>query len=207
YYVRSEAILKELAESSTIGGHKINFKVRDLVQGVQKLFEKKLFDENGDLKEEFESICNDWFDFNEIIYQNQKMDGDALLSIAQVMQGKYFPNPRDGRDAEEYTRELLVEAIELNDDSLHDIITYGFNVDEYRDFSDLAEKACELLWNRGEKNYASALQVLSNDNGELINGLSNEFALNIVSEARELDSGEEEDKENFENFVSEAGLE
>jgi len=40
-----------------------------------------------------------------------------------------------------------------------------------------------------------------------IPGLSNEFVLKIVQEARELNLGEDEDKDDFENFVSEAGLE
>jgi hypothetical protein len=206
YYVRSEEILKELAEYSSVGGTKINFKVRDLVHGVQKLFEKKLSDENGDIKDEFESICNEWFDFNQLIYQNQTMDGDALLSLAQVQFNKYRPSPTDERDVEEYTRDLLNEAIELNDEALGDIISYGLRPEEYLDFSDLAEKACELLWNRGEKNYANALMVLRNDDYELIPGLSNEFVVQIIQEARDSDLGEEEDKEDFENFISEAGL-
>ena len=41
HHVRSEAILKELAENSSVGGAKINFKVRYLVNAVQRLFEKK----------------------------------------------------------------------------------------------------------------------------------------------------------------------
>ena len=208
YYVRSEEILKELAENSSVGGTKINFKVRDLVHGVQKLFEKKLFDENGDVKDEIVKICNDWFDFNQIIYQNQTMDGDALLSLAQVQFNYYVPFAGDDdSDNKEYTRGLLIEAIELNDESLRDIISNGLLPEEYLDFSDLAEKACELLWSSGEKNYANALMVLSNDDNELIPGLSNEFVLKIVHETRDSDSGEEEEKEEFENFVSEAGLE
>ena len=147
YYVRSEEILKELAEYSSVGGTKINFKVRDLVHGVQKLFEKKLFDENGDIKDEIVKICNDWFDFNQIIYQNQTMDGDALLSLAQVQFNYYVPFAGDDdSDNKEYTRGLLIEAIELNDESLRDIISNGLLPEEYLDFSDLAEKACELLW-------------------------------------------------------------
>ncbi len=207
YYVRSEVILKELAENSSVGGTKINFKVRDLVSAVEKLFGKKLFDEDGDVNDEIEKICNDWFDFNQIIYQNQTMDGDALLSLAQVQFNKYRPSSTDdGGDVEEYTRGLLIEAIELNDEAMIDIIWQGLNPQEYLDFSDLAEKACELLWNREEKNYANALMVLRNDNHELIPGLSNEFVLKIIQETRDSDIGEEEDKEEFENFVSEAGL-
>ncbi len=206
-YVRCEAILKEIAERSSIGGKKINFDISDLVSGVQKLFEKKLFDENGHEKEdEIEKITNDWFDFNQIIYQHQKMDGNALLSLAQVMQLRYYPSPKDGSDVEEYTRALLIEAIELNDEWLIDIIHRGFNVDEYRDFSDLADKACNLLWNRGDKDYANALMVLRNENLELTTGLSNEFAMKVIQETRELNIGEDEDKEDFENFVNEAGL-
>ena len=206
--VRNEAILKELAENSSIGNTKINFKVRDLVSAVEKLFRKKLFDEDGHVKDEVETICNDWFDFNQIIYQNQMMDGDALLSIAQLQFNEYIPYPKDdGIARNEYTRNLLIEAIELNDESLIDIICYGLNPEEYLDFSDLAEKACELLWNRGEKNYANALMVIRNEIEEdLIPGLSNEFVLKIIQEARDSDSGEEEEKEEFENFVSEAGL-
>ena len=49
--------------------------------------------------------------------------------------------------------------------------------------------------------------VLSNDDNELIPGLSNEFVSKIIQETRDSDSGEEEAKEDFENFVSEAGLE
>jgi hypothetical protein len=207
YYVRSEAILKELAENSSVGGTKINFKVRYLVTAVQKHFEKKLFDENGDVKDELETICNDWYDFNQIIYQNQTMDGDALLSLAQVQFNEYRPIPTDGREVEEYTRDLLNEAIELNDECLEDIICHGLLPEEYLDFSDLSEKACELLWNRGEKNYANALIVLRNNDSELIPGLSDEFVVQIIQEARDSDIGEEEDKEEFENFVSEAGLE
>jgi len=205
YYVRSEVILKELAENSSVGGTKINFKVSDLVTAVEKLIVKNLFDENGDYNT---TICNDWFDFNQIIYQNQTMDGDALLRLALVQFNKYRPYPKDdGIDINEYTRDLLIEAIELNDESLMDIILYGLNPEEYLDFSDLAEKACELLWNREEKNYANALMVLRNNEEELIPGLSNEFAVQIIQEARDSDLGEEEDKEEFENFVSEAGLE
>ena len=205
YYVRSEVILKELAENSSVGGTKINFKVRDLVSAVENLIVKNLFDENGDYNT---TICNDWFEFNQIIYQNQTMDGDALLRLAQVQFNKYRPYPKDDEiDVKEYTRDLLIEAIELNDESLMDIIWYGLNPEEYLDFSDLAEKACELLWNREEKNYANALMVLRNDNDELIPGLSNEFVLKIIQETRDSDLGEEEDKEDFENFVSEAGLE
>jgi hypothetical protein len=203
--VRNEAILKELAENSSVGGTKINFKVSDLVTAVEKLIEKKLFDENGDYNT---TICNDWFDFNQIIYQNQTMDGDALLRLAQVQFNKYRPYPQDDEiDLNDYTRNLLIEAIELNDESLMDIILYGLNPEEYLDFSDLAEKACELLWNREEKNYANALMVLRNNEEELIPGLSTEFVLKIIQETRDSDSGEEEDKEDFENFVSEAGLE
>jgi hypothetical protein len=204
YYVRSEVILKELAENSSVGGTKINFKVRDLVSAVENLIVKNLFDENGDYNT---TICNDWFDFNQIIYQNQTMDGDALLRLAQVQFNKYRPYPKDDEiDVKEYTRDLLIEAIELNDESLMDIIWYGLNPEEYLDFSDLAEKACELLWTREEKNYANALMVLRNDNDELIPGLSNEFVLKIIQETRDSDLGEEEDKEDFENFISEAGL-
>ena len=206
-YVRCEAILKEIAEKSSIGGKKINFDISHLVSGVQNLFEIKLFDENGHEKEdEIEKISNDWFDFNQIIYQNQKMDGWALLSLAQVMQLRYYPSPKDGSDVEEYTRALLIEAIELNDKWLIDIIHRGFNVDEYRDFSDLADKACSLLWNREDKDYANALMVLRNENYELTTGLSNEFVLKVIQEARELNLGYEEDKEELEKFVSEAGI-
>jgi hypothetical protein len=208
YYIRSEVILKEIAQNSSVGKKKINFKVRDLVNGGQKLFEKKLFDENGDVKDEFESICNEWFDFNQIIYQNQKMDGDALLSLAQVQFNEYRPSPTDGRDVEEYTRDLLNEAIDLNDEALGDIIKYGLRPEEYLDFSELAEKACELLWNKSEKSYADALMVIGTDDDEfeIKAGISKEFAKKIIKEAREVDSGEEEDKENFENFVSETDL-
>ena len=208
YYVKSEAILKELAENSSIGGTKINFKVRDLVSAVQRLFEKKLSDEN----DEIVKICNDWFDFNHIIYQNQTMDGDALLSLAQVQFNKYIPFATDDvSDNKEYTRGLLIEAIELNDESLADILCHGLSPQEYVDYSDLAEKACELLWNKSVKSYADALMTIAiyddDDERELIAGISEEFAKKIIKEARELDSGEEEDKEEFENFVSEAGLE
>jgi hypothetical protein len=206
YYVRSEVILKELAENSSVGGTKINFKVRDLVSAVENLIVKNLFDENGDYNT---TICNDWFEFNQIIYQNQTMDGDALLSIAQVQFNEYRPSSRDDvRDVKEYTRDLLIEAIELNDESLADILCYGLSPQEYVDYSDLAEKACELLWNKSEKSYADALMVIVTDEDEfeLTAGISEEFAKKIIKEAREIDSGEEEDKENFENFVSEAGL-
>ena len=80
-------------------------------------------------------------------------------------------------------------------ESLMDIILYGLNPEEYLDFSDLAEKACDLLWSRDEKNYANALMVIRNDNDELIPGLSNEFVLKIIQETRDSDLGEEEDKE------------
>ena len=208
YYVRSEVILKELAENSSVGGTKINFKVSDLVTAGEKFFGNYIFDENGYDRSVLQKRNNDWFDFNQIIYQNQTMDGDALLRLAQVQFNKYRPYPKDDEiDVKEYTRDLLIEAIELNDESLMDIIWYGLNPEEYLDFSDLAEKACELLWNREEKNYANALMVLRNDNDELIPGLSNEFVLKIIQETRDSDLGEEEDKEDFENFVSEAGLE
>jgi Domain of unknown function (DUF4116) len=212
YHVRSEKILKELAENSSVGGTKINFKVRDLVSAVEKLFGKKLFDENGDVNDEIEKICNDWFAFNQIIYQNQTMDGDALLSLAQVQFNKYIPFATDDvSDNKEYTRGLLIEAIELNDESLADILWHGLSPEEYVDYSDLAEKACELLWNKSVKSYADALMTIAiyddDDERELRAGISEEFAKKIIKEARELDSGEEEDKEEFENFVSEAGLE
>ena len=58
-----------------------------------------------------------------------------------------------------------------------------------------------------KKNYANALIVLRNNDSELIPGLSDEFVVQIIQEARDSDLGEEEDKEEFENFVSEAGLE
>jgi hypothetical protein len=48
--------------------------------------------------------------------------------------------------------------------------------------------------------------VLRNNDYELIPGLSDEFVVQIIQEARDSDLGEE-DKEEFENFVSEAGLE
>jgi hypothetical protein len=208
--VRSEKILKELAENSSVGGTKINFKVRDLVSAVEKLFGKKLFDENGEESDEFKTICNDWFDFNQIIYQNQTMDGDALLSLAQVQFNKYVPFATDDvSDNNEYTRGLLIEAIELNDESLADILFHGLSPQEYVDYSDLAEKACELLWNKSVKSYADALIIAiydDEDEPELLAGVSEDFAKKIIKEARELDSGEEEDKEEFENFVSEAGL-
>jgi hypothetical protein len=206
YYVKSEAILKELAENSSVGGAKINFKVRYLVNAVQRLFEKKLSDEN----DEIVKICNDWFDFNQIIYQNQTMDGDALLSLAQVQFNKYIPFATDDvSDNKEYTRGLLIEAIELNDESLADILCHGLSPQEYVDYSDLAEKACELLWNKSVKSYADALIIAiydDEDEPELLAGVSEDFAKKIIKEARELDLGEEEDKEEFENFVSEAGL-
>jgi len=211
HHVRSEAILKELAENSSVGGAKINFKVRHLVNAVQRLFEKKLSDGNDDLNDKIVKICNDWFDFNQIIYQNQTMDGDALLSLAQVQFNKYIPFATDDvSDNKEYTRGLLIEAIELNDESLADILCHGLSPQEYVDYSDLAEKACELLWNKSVKSYADALMTIAiyddDDERELIAGISEEFAKKIIKEARELDSGEEEDKEEFENFVSEAGL-
>ena len=200
YYVRSEEILKELAEKSSVGGTKINFKVQDLVFAVQQLFYKKLNDEPTEDSDETEKISYDWFNFNQIIYQNQTMDGKALLCLAQS-RFEYLDNQNLQR-----VRGLLIEAIELNDEYLMDIISYGLNGHEYVDFSDLAEKACELLWNRAEKNYENALMVLRNENHELIPGLSNEFVLKIVQEAKELDLGYEEDKEELENFVSEAGI-
>ena len=199
-YVRCEEILKELAEKSSVGGTKINFKVQDLVSTVQQLFYKKLNDEPTEDSDETEKISNDWFDFNQIIYQNQTMDGKALLCLAQS-RFEYLDNQNLQR-----VRGLLIEAIELNDKYLMDIISYGLYPQEYVDFSDLAEKACELLWNREEKNYENALMVLRNENHELIPGLSNEFVLKIVQEAKELDLGYEEDKEELEKFVSEAGL-
>jgi len=206
-YVRSEVILKELAEKSSVGGTKINFKVRDLVSAVFALFQKKLFDENGDINVKNETICSDWFNFNQIIYQNQTMDGGALLSLAEVHFNEYIPYPKDADDFSNinYTRDLLIEAIELNDESLVDIIFYGLRPGEYLSFPDLAEKACELLWNRGNKNYANALMILRNEDDYLRSGLSNEFVLKIVQETRDSDLGE--DKEDFENFVSDEGLE
>ncbi len=214
-YVRSEGILKELAVNSSIGGNKINFIIRDLVHAGYKFYNKKIKTLNHDYNNVYfdlsynvllDKICNDWFDFNQIIYHNQTMDGNALLALAFFNFEKYRPNPTDGRSVEEYTRGLLNEAIELNDEALVDVINEGLNPEEYLDFSDLAEKACDLLWSRGEKNYANALMVLRSDQGVLIPGLSNEFVLKIIQETRDSDLGEEEDKEDFENFVSEAGL-
>ena len=138
------------------------------------------------------------------------MDGDALLSLAQVQFNKYIPFATDDvSDNKEYTRGLLVEAIELNDESLADILYYGLSPQEYVDYSDLAEKACELLWYKSDKSYADALIIAiydDEDEPELLAGVSEDFAKKIIKEARELDLGEEEDKEEFENFVSKAGL-
>ena len=203
-YVRSEEILKELAENSSVGGTKINFEVSILVSTVQQLFYKKLNDEPTEDSDETEKISYDWFNFNQIIYQNQTMDGHALLCLAQ---SRFETLDNQNLQGYRLVRGLLIEAIELNDKYLMDIIWYGLYPQEYVDFSDLAEKACELLWNRAEKNYENALMVLRNDNDELIPGLSNEFVLKIVQEARELNLGEDEDKDDFENFVSESGLE
>ena len=46
--------------------------------------------------------------------------------------------------------------------------------------------------------------ILRNEDDYLRSGLSNEFVLRIVKESRETDLGEE--KEDFENFVSDEGL-
>jgi hypothetical protein len=207
-YIKSGAVLEELAENSSIEGVNVNFVIRDLVTAVEKYFTNKISKiDVAKFNEETISVCNDWFDLNQIIYKNHKMDGDALLSLAQVQFNQYSPIPTDGREVEEYAKDLLNQAIDLNDESLVSIIMYGLNPEEYLDFSDLAEKACELLWNREEKNYLNALNVISNENGEMIPGLSNEFVMKIIEETRNLNIGEEEDKENFENFISEAGLE
>ena len=68
------------------------------------------------------------------------------------------------------------------------------------------DREIKIILNKEEKNYENALMVLRNENHELIPGLSNEFVLKIVQEAKELDLGYEEDKEELENFVSEAGI-
>jgi hypothetical protein len=203
--VRNEAILKEIAEHSTVGGEKINFKVRNLVEGVQAYFNKKiaLTEDN----EVISDIVKQWFEFNQIIYNNQPMDGDALLSLAQVQFWDYTPRPTDGRTKEEYTESLLIEAIELNDSNLWSILDNGLIREEYTDYTHLAEKACSLLWNQSGKDYSSARQVLVNDDAELREGLSDEFVANIIKEARENNKGSEEEKEDFESFLSDEGLE
>ncbi len=207
-YIKNGAVLEELVENSSVEGVNVNFVIRDLVTAVEKYFTNKISKIDGaKFNEETIRVCNDWFDLNQIIYKNHKMDGDALLSLAQVQFNQYRPIPTDGREVEEYTKDLLNQAIDLNDESLVSIIMYGLNPEEYLDFSDLAEKACEQLWNKEEKNYSNALMVISNDNGEIVPGLSNEFVMKIIEETRDLNLGEEEDKENFESFVNEAGLE
>jgi FlaA1/EpsC-like NDP-sugar epimerase len=58
------------------------------------------------------------------------------------------------------------------------------------------------------KNLNKPYSVIGTDDDEfeIKAGISKEFAKKIIKEAREVDSGEEEDKENFENFVSETDL-
>jgi len=136
------------------------------------------------------------------------MDGDALLSLAQVQFNKWRPAPTDERDVNTYTESLLIQAIELNDSSLWGIIEYGLCPEEYVDFTHLAEKACSLVWNNSIKDYRTALSILLSDNsGELRDGLGNDFVAMIIKEAREKDKGDGEEKEEFESFISDEGLE
>ena len=212
-YIKSGAVLEELAENSSIEGVNVNFVIRDLVTAVQKYYANKMSKiDNAKWSEETVSVCNDWFDLNQIIYKNHKMDGYALLFLALVQFDEYRPIPSDGRDVEQYTRDLLVEGIELQDDALGDIISYCLQPQYYCDFSDLMERASKLYWEKSDKSYLVAKRVLSiyneaEDSEEFNEYLSNEFVMKIIEETRDLNLGEEEDKENFENFVSEAGIE
>lgn len=210
-YIRNEAILNGLAANGSVGSRKVDFKIRDLISASERYFTdciSKIDDSADDWNDEVERISKVWFDFNQTIYNNHKMDGAALLGLAQVQFNEYRPIPSDGREVEEYTRDLLNEAIELNDECLGDIISYGLRPEEYLDFSDLSEKACTLYWSKSEKTYADAVFTLGTDDDEyeLRAGISKEFAKKIVAEAMEVDSGDEDDKEIFESFVSEVGL-
>ena len=136
---------------------------------------------------------------------------DCLVWMSQRPNEPGWPSPfgvgRPGWHIECTAIAIKYLAPSPDDESLVDIILNGLRPGEYLSFPDLAEIACELLWNREEKNYENALMVLRHENtGELIPGLSNEFVLKIVQEAKELDLGYEEDKEELENFVSEAGI-
>ena len=212
-YIKNGAVLEELAENSSIEGVNVNFVIGDLVTAVQKYYANKMSKiDNAKWSEETVSVCNDWFDLNQIIYKNHKMDGYALLSLALVQFDEYRPIPSDGRDVEQYTRDLLVEGIELQDDALGDIISYCLQPQYYCDFSDLMERASKLYWEKSDKSYLVAKRVLSiyneaEDSEEFNEYLSNEFVMKIIEETRDLNLGEEEDKENFDNFVSEAGIE
>jgi hypothetical protein len=205
-------LLLEIAQKSSIRGQKIKFKVRDLVENVYHLYMEKLSKvENAKWSKETVKICNDWYKFNQIIYKSQKMDGDALLSLAQVQFNEYRPIPTDGRSVEQYTRDLLIEGIKLNDHSLSDIICFGLQPTYYMDFSNLAEKASELLWKKSDKSYKEAHSILSiynevEDRDELLVGLSKNFVLKIIKEARQRNEGSINEKNEFENFIKSIGI-
>jgi hypothetical protein len=205
-------VLKEIAEKSSVKGQKVTFKVRDLVEKGYNFYMKKLSKiNNAKWNKETEIACNDWFKFNQAIYKNQKMDGDALLSLAQVQFNEYRPIPTDGRSVEEYTRDLLIEGIKLNDDSLSNIISFGLLPTYYMEFTDLVEKASTLLWEKSDKSYKKAksiLNIYNEDEGrdELQQGLSQNFALKIVKEARIRNQGTVQEKKDFENFIHKVGI-
>ena len=210
--IKNETILKEMAEHSTVGGKKINFDTRDLVYAIQRTYLDRIYEESNKSKvEQNEKIINirrEWFEFNQTIYKNCTKNGDGLLSLIQTINHSddYTPLPDDNTSVDDYVRSLLIEAIELNDEALATILG---NVG---DNTDLIPKATELLWNKCEKSYWNAINTISlydEDEGiqVLIEELSRDFVIKVIRETREFDEGTDEEKDEFERFVSDNGLE
>ena len=67
------------------------------------------------------------------------------------------------------------------------------------------------LWNKCEKSYWNALDTISlsyADESQILNEeLSRDFVIKVIRETREFDEGTDEEKDEFERFVSDNGLE
>jgi len=67
------------------------------------------------------------------------------------------------------------------------------------------------LWNKCEKSYWNALDTISlsyADESQILNEeLSRDFVIKVIRETREFDEGADEEKDKFERFVSDNGLE
>ena len=214
--VTIESFLIELSQKSSISGKKVDFKVPDLVKAIETLFLNKKI---GELDESHENwskqvkeISEQWFEVNQMIYKNLEMDGESLNSLAQAGFNKFGPCPTNGKTIDEYNRNFLIEAINKQDDALKTIISNSLCQLEYFNYSDLIPKANELLWNKCEKSYWNALNTIGlynedEDITELIEELSRDFVIKVIRETREFDEGTDEEKDEFERFVSDNGLE
>ena len=210
--IKNETILKEMAEHSTVGGKKINFDTNDLVYAIQRTYLDRIYEESNKSKvqqnEKIINIRREWFEFNQIIYKNCTKNGYGLLSLIQTINHShdYTPLPDENTSVDDYVRSLLIEAIELNDEALASILCNVI------DNTDLIPKATELLWNKCEKSYWNALNTIGfynedEDITELREELSRDFVIKVIRETREFDEGTDEEKDEFERFVSDNGLE